>query len=133
MKRFIGIGAAVAIAVAAGWSAVSVAASGNPGTSEQRGEQREAAIRSSVQVPSEESQIAGLARVTIEQAIETAREASPGVVIAAELENEDGSLVWTVEIVSGAEVREVTIDAGNRRVLANEQEDDDGGEEEDEE
>lgn len=133
MKRFIGIGAAVAIAVAAGWSAVSVAASGNPGASERRGEEREAAIRSSVQVPSEESQIAGLARVTIEQALETAREATPGVVIAAELENEDGSLVWTVETVSGAEIREVTIDAGNRRILANEREDDEGGEEEAEE
>ncbi|MGC8791687.1 MAG: PepSY domain-containing protein, partial [Desulfurella sp.] len=47
-----------------------------------------------------EANYANLASVNIDQAVASALKAQPGQVIKAGLENEDGYLVWGVEIAS---------------------------------
>lgn len=96
----------------------------------ERGGREEQAPRSSVLIPTEEAHYASLARVTIEAAVAAAKTAVPeGVVIAAELGEDEGGLIWEVDVVKGADLHEVKIDAGNAAVLANEiQEEDEGGE-----
>ena len=59
-----------------------------------------------------------LAKVSFAAALNTALAAAPGAVIKAELEVEDGNLMYSFEIV-GADhkIKEVEIDAGNGKVL----------------
>ena len=71
--------------------------------------------------------LAAAAKVTIEQAIKTATDKVQGKVIEAELENEDGKLVWEVEIVrADGKVSELYVDAGTGALVP-------GGEKEGEE
>lgn len=57
--------------------------------------------------------LAAAAKVTIEQAIKTATDKVQGKVIEAELEKEDGKLVWEVEIVGAdGKLSELYVDAG---------------------
>ncbi|MBA3614292.1 MAG: PepSY domain-containing protein [Nitrospirales bacterium] len=50
--------------------------------------------------------------VTMEEAIKTATTQFPGKVLEAELESEDGKVIYEVEIVNATgEIREVEIDA----------------------
>ena len=63
------------------------------------------------------------AKVTMEQAIETAKTRFPGRVIESELEAEDGGLIYEVKIVGASgETQEVEIDAQSGKVLDNESE-----------
>ncbi|MGE4547449.1 MAG: PepSY domain-containing protein [Desulfurella sp.] len=64
-----------------------------------------------------EANYADLASVTIDQAVASALKAQPGKVIKAGLENEDGYLVWGVEVASNNQIHEVKIDAKNDKVL----------------
>lgn len=72
------------------------------------------------------------AKVTIEEAIQTAKTKFPGQVVEAELEAEDGALVYEVEIVSASgEAHEIEIDAQSGEILSSESEnekDDDANE-----
>jgi len=92
----------------------------------------ETKINSSLRVPPAQAMVARLAIVKIEDAVAAARGAASGTVIGAELENEDGGLVWSIEVAGDTQVLEVVIDAGNKRVLAVEVEDDYEDEDEDE-
>jgi len=66
----------------------------------------------------EKTELPKLAQVTFDQALAAARAAVPGAVIKAELEVENGGLMYSFEIVTAnREVKEVEIDAGNGRVL----------------
>jgi uncharacterized membrane protein YkoI len=59
-----------------------------------------------------------LAKISFEAALRTALAAAPGSVIKAELEVEDGNLMYSFEIVGAdKKIKEVEIDAGNGRVL----------------
>ncbi len=59
-----------------------------------------------------------LAKITFSQALEAALTRVPGGVIKAELEVEDGNLVYSFEIVNAQQkVVEVEVDAGNGQVL----------------
>ena len=59
-----------------------------------------------------------LAKISFEAAMKTALHAAPGAIIKAELEVEDGSLMYSFEIVGAHQsVTEVEIDAGNGQVL----------------
>ena len=59
-----------------------------------------------------------LAKITFEQALKAALAAVPGSVIKAELEIEDGNLMYAFEIVTAKKtVTEVEIDAGTGKVL----------------
>lgn len=59
-----------------------------------------------------------MAKVSFESALKAALAASPGKIIKAELEIEDGNLMYSFEIVgSHRSITEVEIDAGNGKVL----------------
>ena len=64
-----------------------------------------------------------LAKISFQQALAIALKTAPGGVIKAELEVEDGNLMYSFEIVgSDKMITEVEIDAGNGQVLATDQE-----------
>lgn len=63
------------------------------------------------------------AKITMEQAMETAKTKFPGRVIESELESEDGGLIYEVKIVSASgDTHEVEIDAQSGKVLKTETE-----------
>ena len=63
----------------------------------------------------ESAALAGQAKITIEQAKAAALAANPGAtVVKAELDNENGALVYSVELSTGADVK---VDAGNGAIL----------------
>lgn len=88
-----------------------------PGTPHQ-GEQQEAQA------------LAGLATITADQANQAALAQVPGATVQnTELENEDGSLVYSVQLVDSAgKAQEVKVDAGNGTVLHTEADGADGAE-----
>lgn len=73
----------------------------------------------------EDLALANLAKIDVGQAASAATKAVPGKVIGVELDDENGNLVYDVEVVSGKGTFEVTVDAGNSRVLAQQAEHDD--------
>jgi hypothetical protein len=82
----------------------------------------------------DEGAFADLANIPFESAVKTALTAVPGKVLKAELENENGFLVYGVEIAKAdRQIADVKIDAGNGKVLKIEadQKDSEGNEGED--
>lgn len=69
--------------------------------------------------------LAKLARVSQQQAEAAALAVQPGQVVQAKLEDEDGYLVWQIEVKHDRGTTELAVDAGNSKVLAAEAEDDD--------
>ena len=65
----------------------------------------------------ESAQLNKLAKITSDQAIQAALSEVPGTVIETELENENGNVVYCVEIDTGDGIKEVKIDAGNGKML----------------
>ena len=65
----------------------------------------------------ESERLKSLARITPEQASAAALAQVPGTVKKVELENEDGNVVYGVEIKTADGERDVKVDAGNGRVL----------------
>ena len=64
------------------------------------------------------AELPALAKITFTQALAAALARVPGGVIKAELEVEDGNLVYSFEIVNAQQkVAEVEVDAGNGQVL----------------
>ena len=81
---------------------------------------------------SEEAQAVTQASVSMNSAIEIALQQVPGNVIGAEFENEDGQIVWEVEILAAnKEVYELEIDATSGKVLEQKKDDDDEDEDDD--
>ncbi len=137
MKVVLGGAAAIGVALGAGGIASAVGGS-TPSTAEADNTQ-EPAYTSSVTVNDTESDnegeesaaLAGLATVTADEARDAALAAVPGTAGEVELENEDGNVVYGVEVTdaSGA-AYDVKVDAGNGTVLAQEADDgDEGGDE----
>jgi uncharacterized membrane protein YkoI len=63
-----------------------------------------------------------LARMSFDEAMKAALIAAPGKIIKAELEIEDGNLMYSFEIVGDRKaITEVEIDAGNGKVLGTDQ------------
>jgi len=70
-----------------------------------------------------ESAQAVSAKVTMEEAIQKAKAKFPGSVVESELEAEDATLVYEVEIVSASgDVQEIEIDAQSGVILGSETE-----------
>ena len=65
----------------------------------------------------ESERLKSLARITPEQASAAALAQVPGTVKKVELENEDGNVVYGVEIKTADGERDVKVDAGDGRVL----------------
>lgn len=80
---------------------------------------------------SEAARLAKLATVTTEEVKAVALAAQPGKVTKATLESEDGNVVYDVEVTTSTGTVDLTIDAGNAKVLQTEKEsgekDDDKG------
>lgn len=66
----------------------------------------------------DETQYAALAKTSMDNAIAEALKVVPGKVIKAELENENGYLVYGVEIAKAdKQIADVKVDAGNGKIL----------------
>jgi uncharacterized membrane protein YkoI len=66
----------------------------------------------------QEAAQAKLATIPLQTAIDTAVRSQGGTVLRAELQNEDGFLVYNVELVSAdKKVHEIKVDAGNGSIL----------------
>ena len=89
------------------------------------GESQAPSYRSSISVPDradgeedEATQLAALAKIDATRASSAALAHVPGTVLEVGLENENGNLVYGVEIKAASnEVKDVKIDAGNGAVL----------------
>ena len=90
-----------------------------------KSEESEGEIKGSIAIPSEHTYLAGMAKVSLVQAVEAAVKKNSGKAISAELEEEDGYLVYSVEIVTGDGTVEVKVDAGNKQILKSEIKDED--------
>jgi len=79
-----------------------------------------------------EAEYPQLAKITMEQAIQAAQSSNPGKVIKVGLEDEDGFLVYGVEVVTPEKaIMEVKVDAGSGNVLASSPDEEDRDEEDD--
>ncbi len=153
-KRIIA-GGAVALGLALGVTALASAATSpaqsapstttaagqqDPGTSEkgeapEKGETPETPLNGSVQTPDKEyatdaeeaKALEGLAKISPADAEKAAVAAVAGSEVSesAELENEDGSVIYDVEVTAKGKTVEVEVDAGNAKVLDQEVDDDD--------
>jgi len=66
-------------------------------------------------------ELTALAKLSFQDAVKAALTAVPGMIIKAELEVEDGNLLYSFEIVGADKtITEVEIDAGNGKVLGTE-------------
>ncbi len=100
-------------------------APGTPEANDTAGDQSPA-YTSSVTAPQDQGTneageakaLAGLAKLTPDQASAAATAAVPGTVNKVQLENENGNVVYGVEITTSAGTADVKIDAGNGSVLA---------------
>jgi uncharacterized membrane protein YkoI len=67
---------------------------------------------------SEATRLANLAKIDLGQATAAALAQVPGKVLTAELDDENGNLVYSVEVMAHTrEVKDVKVDAGNGTVL----------------
>lgn len=81
----------------------------------------------SIRVQQEESAYPGLAQITVEQAKDVALSNVQGDVLKIELEEENGFLVYGVEVVGpDKSVTDIKIDAGNGGILLMEKDTPDG-------
>ena len=72
----------------------------------------------------------GLAKLSLSEAVAAALKKAPGKAVKVELEGDEGSLVYSVEIAGAdKQVTEVLVDAGDGKILGVEK----GGEDEDKE
>jgi uncharacterized membrane protein YkoI len=90
------------------------------GNNEQGNDTGEQSSQASNKVPDPEPKdLNALAKVTEDLARQAALNANPGTTVkSAGLENENGNLVWGVELSNGTDVK---VDAGNGSVLKSEQ------------
>lgn len=79
---------------------------------------------SSIKLPRgiKKADLSSHARIDQRQAEASALAALPGEVVKAKLDNEDGYLVWQIDVKHATGVTEVAVDAGDGKVLAMESE-----------
>jgi uncharacterized membrane protein YkoI len=127
------LGGAAAIGVALGAGGIASAVGGSTPSSAEADSAQEPSYTSSVTVADtqesgseadESSALASLATITADEARAAALAAVPGTAGEVELENENGNVVYGVEVkdASGASY-DVKVDAGNGAVLAQESDD----------
>ncbi len=79
---------------------------------------QQAQYTGSIPIQNEKAGFAGMARISLDSAINEALKAIPGTVVKAELENENGYLVYGVEIAkTDGQTADVKVDAGTGKVL----------------
>ena len=83
---------------------------------------------SSIKLPrgvESQAEFAKHAKVAKQEAEAAALAALPGEVVKAKLDDENGYLIWQIDVKHAKGVTEVAVDAGNAKVLAMEAENDD--------
>ena len=67
-----------------------------------------------------EAELPALARITLDDAVKASLDRTPGAVLGIQLEDENGFLVYGVEIVpqDGTDVVKLSVDAGTGKILA---------------
>lgn len=83
---------------------------------------------SSIKLPrgvESQAEFAKHAKVAQQEAEAAALAALPGEVVKAKLDDENGYLIWQIDVKHAKGVTEVAVDAGNAKVLAMEAENDD--------
>ncbi len=83
---------------------------------------------SSIKLPrgiESQAEFAKHAKVSQQQAEAAALAVQPGHVVKAKLDDEDGYLVWQIDVKHDRGTTEIAVDAGNSKVLAAEAEEDD--------
>ena len=81
----------------------------------------------------EATRLARLAKIDLAQATAAALAQVPGKILKAELDDENGNLVYSVEIMTNThEIKDVKVDAGNGNILHVDADDHDEEEEDDE-
>jgi len=66
----------------------------------------------------ENTSLQSLAKITAEDAKDAAMKAVPGTVTKVSLDDEDGNVVYSVEVQTAKGIMDVKVDAGNGQVLA---------------
>lgn len=102
-------------------------ASGKAGTTKLPDEVKSASIKVPEDIETQ-ADFAKLARVTQQEAEAAALAVQSGQVVQAKLDDEDGYLVWQIDVKHAKGTTEIAVDAGNSKVLAAEAEEDDGNE-----
>jgi uncharacterized membrane protein YkoI len=89
------------------------------GQQAQAATKKEAPLNCSIKIPQPApADLATLAKITAQDALTTAEKAYPGMAVKqVELDNENGCLVYSIELSNGGEV---LVDAGNGKVLRRE-------------
>jgi uncharacterized membrane protein YkoI len=103
----------------------AVMKSGEEGEEEEEDEKAEGKEAEGAEEPSiaDMQSMAKTAKVTMAAALQTALKAAPGTVLVAELENEDGKLIFSFDILPGpgaTELKEVHVDAKTGAVIKTE-------------
>ncbi|MEY2566951.1 MAG: hypothetical protein QOE35_1480 [Actinomycetota bacterium] len=136
--RSVIVTAAAALGVVAGAAGIAAAGTSHsaPATATAESDAKDPSYTSSVTAPeakdgtSEQDETAALqskATVTADQAKAAALAAVPGTAATPQLENENGNVVWGVEVTDAAgKVTDVKVDAGNGKVLAQDTGDESG-------
>lgn len=139
----------IAATLAFGGAGIAMAASGDSAQPTSSSDSEETRITGTVQAPPEETApdgtevemtdaeeaaaLEGLATITPEEAEAAALAAVPGTASEVELDDEDGFVVYEIEVnAADGSVTEVLVDAGDGSVLAQEAEDADDANEADE-
>lgn len=74
--------------------------------------------KGSIRIKCDEAGFTEMAKISMDSAISTALKQVPGKVLRAELENQDGYLVYGIEIVKADhQTVDVKVDAGNGMIL----------------
>jgi len=113
-----GKGASLALALAlllVGWVAQGAWAAA-PGGAQQQAQEQVPSYSCSIKVPEPEPQdLSTLAKIKADQAMAAVQAAFPGATVKrVELDNENGCLVYSVDLSNGMEVK---VDAGNGNVI----------------
>lgn len=146
-KLLVGALAATALSIGSGAAIAAQQApdtTGANGTNGAKQEQQDPSYKGSVKAPTDKAEneaaekkqeatesqkLQSLAKIDQAAAEKAALDAVPGTANAAELGNENGYVVWDVEVAGqGGEVTDVKVDAGNGQLLAQETGDNEGSE-----
>lgn len=123
MKRTAKILSAVTFVATLGAGAAIAA---NPGLRNLPNEVKTSSVKLPLGVETK-TEFAKHAKISQQQAEAAALAVMPGKVVKARLDDEDGYLIWQIDVHHAKGTTEIAVDAGNAKVLAAESEDDPEG------
>lgn len=133
-KRLLVVGVAAG-ALSAGGAGIAFAATGSPTAAATDQGEHDPSYQSSVRAPekdypsdaAEQAALAKLATITPDQAKQSAAAATRGTATGVELGNENGNVIYLVDLTTPAGPAQAAVDAGNGHVLAQQGEAPDSG------